>query len=74
MTPGGPAHHLLDPATGTPAWTGLVAVTSLAPTALEAEALAKAALLSGPLGARRWLRPFGGVLFHDDGEMEVLPA
>jgi thiamine biosynthesis lipoprotein len=74
MTPGGPAHHLLDPATGDPAWTGLVAVTALAPSALEAEALTKAALLSGPLGARRWLRPFGGVLFHDDGEMEVLPA
>ena len=42
------AHHLIDPATGTPAWTGLIAATALAPTALEAEALAKAALLSGP--------------------------
>ena len=45
------AHHLIDPATGSPAWTGLVAATALAPTALEAEALAKAALALRP---RRW--------------------
>ena len=49
---GGHAHHLLDPATGAPAWTGLISVTALAPTALEAETIAKAALLSGPDGAR----------------------
>jgi thiamine biosynthesis lipoprotein len=64
------AHHLIDPATGTPAWTGLVAATALAPTALEAEALAKAALLSGPDGARRVLSAGGGVLVHDDGHAE----
>ena len=62
------AHHLIDPATGVPAWTGLVAATALAPTALEAEALAKAALLSGPAAGRRLLRArFGGVLVRDDG-------
>ncbi|MDP9227790.1 MAG: FAD:protein FMN transferase, partial [Actinomycetota bacterium] len=44
---GKPAHHLLDPATGRPAYTGVVQVTAVAPTALEAEALTKAALLSG---------------------------
>jgi thiamine biosynthesis lipoprotein len=48
------AHHLLDPGTGEPAWTGLVSATALAPTAIEAEALAKAALLSGPLRGRRF--------------------
>jgi FAD:protein FMN transferase len=65
------AHHLIDPATGTPAWTGLIAATALAPTALEAEALAKAALLSGPAAGRRLLRArFGGVLVHDDGAVE----
>ena len=64
------AHHLLDPATGEPAWTGLVAATALAPTALEAEALAKAALLSGPEGARRILAAAGGILIHDSGEYE----
>ncbi|MGZ6645490.1 MAG: FAD:protein FMN transferase, partial [Solirubrobacteraceae bacterium] len=34
-------HHLIDPLTGAPAWTGVVTVTALAPTALEAETLAK---------------------------------
>ena len=65
------AHHLIDPATGSPAWTGLVAATALAPTALEAEALAKAALLSGPAAGRRLLQGrHGGVLVHDDGAVE----
>jgi thiamine biosynthesis lipoprotein len=64
------AHHLLDPSTGEPAWTGLASVTALAPTALEAETRAKAALLSGPLGARRWLVRHGGVVVHDDGTPE----
>jgi thiamine biosynthesis lipoprotein len=70
--PGGDfAHHLIDPATGTPAWTGLTAATALAPTALEAEALAKAALLSGPAAGRRLLHARqGGVLVHDDGAVE----
>ena len=45
---GRPAHHLLDPATGEPAFTGVVQVTALAPTATEAEILSKAAVLSGP--------------------------
>ncbi len=45
---GTPRHHLLDPSTLEPAWTGIVGATALAPTAVEAEALAKAALLSGP--------------------------
>ena len=67
---GGYAHHLLDPATGAPAWTGLVQASALAKTALEAETLAKTALLSGPLAARRLLAPGGGVLVHDDGTVE----
>ena len=64
------AHHLLDPSTGEPAWTGLIAATALAPTALEAEALAKAALLSGPEGARRVLAASGGIVVHDSGDVE----
>jgi thiamine biosynthesis lipoprotein len=69
---GGFAHHLIDPATGTPAWTGLVAATALAPTAVEAEALAKAALLSGPGAGRRFLEAHGGVLVHEGGAVEVV--
>jgi thiamine biosynthesis lipoprotein len=63
---GSPAHHLLDPATGRPAFTGVVQATALAPTALEAEVAAKAAVLSGPDGAARWMR-HGGVVVLDDG-------
>ena len=67
------AHHLIDPATRTPAWTGLIAATALAPTALEAEALAKAALLSGPAAGRRLLHArYGGVLVHDDGAVDLV--
>ena len=64
---GGFAHHLLDPATGEPAWTGLLAATAAGASALEAEVLAKTALLAGPAGARRVLRRRGGVLQHEDG-------
>lgn len=67
---GRPAHHLLDPSTGRPAWTGLVGATALAPTALEAETLAKAALLAGPTHAARILRRHGGLAVREDGEVE----
>ena len=66
---GRPAHHLLDPAGGEPAWTGLVGATALAPTALEAEALAKAALLSGPARAGRWLTAYGGLVIREHGDV-----
>jgi thiamine biosynthesis lipoprotein len=68
---GRPAHHLLDPSTGRPAFTGIVQVTALAPSALVAELKAKAALLSGPEVARRWLS-HGGVIVFDDGTAEVI--
>ena len=70
---GRPAHHLLDPRTGQPAYTGVVQATALAPTAVEAEARAKAAVLSGPGAAARWL-PHGGVVVFDDGSHRVLGA
>jgi thiamine biosynthesis lipoprotein len=60
--------HLIDPSTGRPARTGIVQATALAPTALEAEVRAKAALLSGPATARDHL-PHGGLLVLDDGEV-----
>lgn len=65
------AHHLLDPATGQPAFTGIVQATALAPSGVEAEALAKAALLSGPERAQSWLW-HGGVLVYEDGGHEVV--
>ncbi len=65
-------HHLLDPFTGQPAWTGVVQATALAPTAVEAEILAKAALLAGPDAGRELLREHGGVLVLDDASVEVV--
>ncbi len=64
------AHHLIDPATGAPAWTGLICASARAPTALEADVLAKAALLSGPAGARQLLAEHGGVIVHDSGRVQ----
>jgi FAD:protein FMN transferase len=66
-----PAHHLLDPSTGRPAFTGVVQATALAPTAAEAESLAKAALLSGADRAAGWLAA-GGLVVFDDGSYEVV--
>jgi FAD:protein FMN transferase len=69
---GSVAHHVLDPSTGEPAWTGLLAVTAVGVTALDAETLAKHALLAGPRAARRVLGRAGGVLQHEDGAVEVI--
>lgn len=66
------AHHLLDPSTGEPAWSGLLQVTALAAGALHAETLAKHALLAGAPAARRLLARRGGVLVHDDGTVELV--
>ena len=66
------AHHLLDPSTGEPAWTGLVGATAIGSTALEAETLSKLALLSGPQGARAALAERGGIVVHDDGDVELI--
>jgi thiamine biosynthesis lipoprotein len=67
---GRPAHHLLDPATGEPAFTGVVQATALAPTATEAEILSKAAALSGPERAADWLE-HGGLVVLEDGSFEI---
>lgn len=67
---GNSAHHLLNPATGQPAFTGLVAVTAAAPTAVEAETLAKVALLKGPSAASSVLSRFGGITVAEDGKVE----
>jgi thiamine biosynthesis lipoprotein len=66
------AHHLLDPSTGEPAWTGLIGATALGQTAVEAETLSKTALLSGPGGAREVLAEQGGLIVHDSGRVELV--
>ncbi len=66
------AHHLLDPRTGDPVWSGLIGATAVGRSALEAETLSKMALLLGPAGAREVLRDRGGVIIHDSGEVESI--
>jgi FAD:protein FMN transferase len=66
------AHHLLNPSSGEPVWSGLIGATALAPSALEAETLSKLALLSGPVGARRALSDHGGLVVHNDGDVELI--
>jgi thiamine biosynthesis lipoprotein len=66
------AHHLLDPRSGEPVWTGLLSATALAPTTLHAETLAKVALLRGPRAAREVLGAGGGLVVHAGGEVEAI--
>jgi FAD:protein FMN transferase len=68
---GASAHHLLDPATGKPAFTGVVQATALAPSAFLADVHAKWALLSGPELAPSRL-PYGGVLVLAGGGVETV--
>ena len=65
------AHHLIDPRTGLPAESDLIQVTAIAPTAVEAEARAKAALLSGLAETTRWL-PHGGLAVDLEGRVHRL--
>jgi thiamine biosynthesis lipoprotein len=75
-TPSGETHHLIDPRTRRPAATDVVQATVVAGTAREAEALAKAAVILGPVdgldlvdrsGAR------GAILLLHDGRVVALP-
>jgi FAD:protein FMN transferase len=68
-TEAGFAHHLLDPSTGRPAWTGVIQATAVAANGVEAETLAKTALLSGPERGLHVLEPAGGALVLDDGQI-----
>ena len=64
-----PHNHLRDPLTGDPVWGKYIQATALAPTAREAELLAKCALLQG---SEAPLRENGGLLLDWNEEwMEV---
>ena len=54
-------HHILDPATGYPAESGLRSVTVLAPDCLTADSLATAVFVLGPEKGLGLLRRFEGV-------------
>jgi FAD:protein FMN transferase len=66
-------HHLVDPRSGRPANTGIVQVTAVARTGLQAEVRAKTALLAGPEDAARVLVD-GGVYVVDDGGVHVVTS
>jgi len=67
--PGETRHHLVDPATGTSARSGLAGTTVLAARAWWAEVLAKAAFVAGLAAGRAQLEGHGvsGYLVDDDG-------
>ena len=69
--PGAERHHLIDPATGAPAWSGLAGVTVVAPDAWWAEALATALFLAGPdvAPALAQHHGIGALLVSDDGHV-----
>jgi len=63
-------HHIIDPRTGLPADTDVLASTVVAPTALEAEAAAKTALILGSLSGLEWIDSdpaLAGVLVLENG-------
>lgn len=68
------AHHLIDPSTGEPAWTGIVSVTAIGNDAVDAETTAKTALLGGPKSARELLADRGGVVSLAGGEVQIISA
>jgi thiamine biosynthesis lipoprotein len=74
-TRGGQArHHLIDPATGAPATSGLASVTVVAGEAWRAEVLAKAAFVAGPATAAELVAAAGatGLLVTDGGDVVEL--
>jgi thiamine biosynthesis lipoprotein len=72
-TAAGPAHHLLDPATGRPATGATVAVSVVADRAWRAEALATALFLRGPDGLDRHPDALA-VVVTADGRRHASPA
>ena len=73
QTSAGEAHHLIDPTTGRPAHTDVVAVTVVAGEAWWAEALTKALFLTGP-GAMDDLDDVHAVVVTADGARHATPG
>lgn len=68
---GAAQHHIIDPRTGLPAETDILAATVIAPTAMEAEAMAKAVMISGSQAGLTRLdgdESLAGLLVLENGE------
>jgi thiamine biosynthesis lipoprotein len=66
-------HHLIDPRTGAPAASGLLSVSVIAPTTVEADVFAKVALISGLQDGRCFLAEQGapGLFVLEDGSWQT---
>jgi thiamine biosynthesis lipoprotein len=63
-------HHIIDPRSGLPADTDVMAATVVAPTVMEAEAAAKAAMIMGSEAGLEWLEAdsgLAGILVLENG-------
>jgi thiamine biosynthesis lipoprotein len=69
-------HHVIDPSSGTSAWTGLTSVTVTAATAWWAEVVAKAAFVAGLVEGAALIARTGasGLLVDDGGFAHPLPG
>lgn len=69
-------HHIIDPATGRPADSGIVAATVFAGKAVRAEVLAKACIVLGPQRGMALLKRAGahGLLVLADGQTILTPG
>jgi len=77
LADGRSTHHLIDPRTGQPAETDIVQATVVAPTAREAEMIAKSAVILGSREARGFLArsaALAAVVLLDSGEIAALPG
>ena len=64
-------HHIINPQTGRPAETDVLAATVIAPSIIEAEMSAKIALISGSQSGLAWLEAnpqMAGMLVLDNGQ------
>ena len=65
-------HHIIDPHTGLSAESDVLSATIVAPTAVEAEAAAKSALIRGSQAGMAWLEAdpaLAGLLILNDGQV-----
>jgi thiamine biosynthesis lipoprotein len=64
-------HHIIDPETGLPSETDILTATVIAPTVMQAEAMAKAIMISGSQAGISWLdsdETLAGLLVLENGE------
>jgi FAD:protein FMN transferase len=65
-------HHIIDPRTGAPAETDVLAATVIAPTTLAAEIAAKVALILGSQNGLQWIEArsdLAGLLVLENGQV-----